>query len=475
MARVDRRAFLKLSALAALPRAGSHDDPVVIVGAGLAGMRAAQLLRAAKRTVVVLEAKGSAGGRVRTLRAPFSAGLYGEAGPIRIAPMHTTVLQLAREYGLSLVPFASSNGTALASINGVSGRSPDDLKDLTASLDMHPDERGLGQGALLERYLQGLPADLSDPNPTPASYAQWEAYDRLAWPDWLRSRGASPGAIALMTLGGDSKGLSALYLLRQQALLKKTSQFYKIHGGMDLLPRAMAASLGGIVRYNAPVVRLDQREGAVRIDFLQASRMKSIRASRVILAVPFSTLRHVEVQPPFSGPKAQAIADLPYFPATRFLLQTKSRFWHTGGLSGSARTDQPAELWDCAYDLPGTRGILGATVGGDIGGSLAGAGRDEVSRFGVDLVAKVFPAIRGEYEKSVAYRWTEDPWSRGGFAVFRPGQMASMMPGIDRPEVRVHFAGEHTSSWMGWMEGALQSGERAAQEVMHSMEARSVQ
>ena len=64
------------------------------------------------------------------------------------------------------------------------------------------------------------------------------------------------------------------------------------------------------------------------------------------------------------------------------------------------------------------------------------------------------------------YRWVRDPWSRGAFAVFHPGQMTTMMPDIARPEGRVHFAGEHTSSWMGWMQGALESGERAAREVL---------
>jgi monoamine oxidase len=71
------------------------------------------------------------------------------------------------------------------------------------------------------------------------------------------------------------------------------------------------------------------------------------------------------------------------------------------------------------------------------------------------------------FERGVAWRWALERWSRGAFAVFRPGQMASMMPEIPRPEGRVHFAGEHTSAWMGWMEGALESGERAAREVMN--------
>jgi monoamine oxidase len=235
---------------------------------------------------------------------------------------------------------------------------------------------------------------------------------------------------------------------------------------MDRLPRAMAAALGDVVRYNAAVVRMDHSAGPIRLDYVENARARTIRASRVILAIPFSTLRRIEIRPSFSSRKARAIQELPYFPATRFLLQSRTSFWQASGLSGSARTDQPAEIWDCTYDLAGTRGILGATVGGALGRTLAGISREEAVKLGTDLVAKTFPGIRRAFEKGVVYRWARDQWARGAFAVFHPGQMTSMMPDISQPDGRIHFAGEHTSSWMGWMEGALQSGERAATEIL---------
>jgi monoamine oxidase len=470
---IGRRSFLAALAtpLVVRPtfrrqRDAAASDPVVIVGAGLAGLRAAAVLRKAGRSVVVLEASGGAGGRVRTIRAPFAEGLYAEAGPIRIAGMQQTVLQLVKEHGLSLVPFGITSGAALMSVRGVTTRLPGGLKEATAKLALKPDEAGLGQGALLQKYVRDLPSDMGDPKPTADSYARWQSYDRVTWPEWLKSRGASADAVTLMTLGGESKDLSALYVLRQFALLQSTDQFFKIEGGMDRLPRAMAASLGSVVRYNAPVVRIDQTAGSPRVDYLQSGRTASIRASRVVLAIPFSTLRQIEIRPAFSAAKTRAIADLPYFPATRILLQTRTRFWEDKGLSGSARTDQPAEIWDCTYDLPATRGILGATVGGAIGMTMAGMSWDQSVKLGSDLVAKTFPELRANFDKGSVYRWALDPWARGAFAVFHPGQMSAMMPDIARPEGHVHFAGEHTSSWMGWMEGALESGERAGREIL---------
>lgn len=479
---IDRRQFLRLSGVSAVvpsgasrsfasllqAGAGGRGNPVVVVGAGLAGLRAAALLQKAGRHVVVLEARPYPGGRVLTLRNPFDDGLYAEAGPIRIPAAHGSVVRLVRELGLILVPFEPPNGFSLVTAGGVSTRSSDELARTPLGLSLAPSERGLAPRTLLERYVGDLPTDFADPAPTAASYARWQVYDRLSWPEWLRSRGASPGAVKLMTLGGDSSDLSALYVLRQFALLPASTRSFKIQGGMDRLPRAMAAALGDVVRYNAQVVRIDRRSPRLRIDCLEHGRMTSVLASAVILALPFSTLRRIEVRPPFSGQKERAIEDLPYFPATRILLQSRRRFWRASGLSGSARTDRPAEIWDCTYDLPRTRGILGATAGGAVGRAMLTMSPEECLALGQGIVADAFPNIRADFEKGVVHRWALEPWSRGAFAVFHPGQMSSMMPHISRPEGRIHFAGEHTSAWMGWMEGALQSGERAAAEVLAS-------
>ena len=138
-------------------------------------------------------------------------------------------------------------------------------------------------------------------------------------------------------------------------------------------------------------------------------------------------------------------------------------------MSGSARTDRATEIWDAASDQPpSSRGILGATAAGETGHRALGTTPDASLSVGVDLVADAFPGIRSDFEKGAVYRWSTEPWTRGAFAVYRPGQMTTLMPVLASAESGLHFAGEHTSVWTGWMEGALESGERAAREVLNA-------
>ena len=428
-------------------------------------MRAADILRKAGRLVTVLEARERAGGRVLTVRSPFDGGLHGEAGAIRIAGVHQAVLRATRSFGLTLTPFESSQGSPIVAIQG---------KPATAA-----EVKGFDPGALLDRLVGVLPSDLAEPEANAASYARWRAYDQVTWPEYLRSRGATPEAITRMTVGGDASDLSALYVLRQFAMLRRSTQRYKIQGGMDLLPRAMASDLGSIVRYNVPVVRVTRESSArqgsgrslgmrFRVDYQAPARVETLTASRVIFAIPFTTLRDIEIRPRLSKEKEQAIAQLSYHQVTRFLLQSRTRFWRSGDLNGSARTDRATEVWDSTYDQTSPRGILGASVGGRIGRDVLDMTADDSLAFGIGLVADAFPAIRSQFEKGFVQRWALDPWSRGAFPVFKPGEMSTLMPVMAGPENGIHFAGEHTSSWTGWMEGALQSGERAAREVLNS-------
>jgi monoamine oxidase len=222
------------------------------------------------------------------------------------------------------------------------------------------------------------------------------------------------------------------------------------------------------VQYDSAVAAIDWSARTANVSYRRNNAARELHARHVIVTVPYSVLRNIRITPMFSPARRQAVSGLGYFPAARFLLQSRTRFWHKSNLSGTARTDLPCEIWDSTYDLPGDGGILGATVGGTVGTTLLGKRDAEALSIGTDAVSAAFPEMRSMLQSGAVVRWEAERWAQGAFAIYEPGQMTSLAPTIAQPEGVVHFAGEHTSAWMGWMEGALESGERAAHEVLSS-------
>jgi monoamine oxidase len=285
----------------------------------------------------------------------------------------------------------------------------------------------------------------------------------------LRNRGASAEEISLLQIGysdqwdNGTTPDSALCLLRDEAIARKGASF-RIRGGNDRLPQALAQALGERIHYRTTVQRIHQSRKNVTVTVSSAGRRSQISADYLICAIPFPVLRSIEVSPAFSTDKARAIRELTYNSVTRVYVQTRTRSWVAQGLSGFAATDLPiGTVWDCAEGQPGERGILECYTSGDRARRVAGLSEPQRVRLAEDNLERLFPGT--SFEKSISVAWDSDPLARGAFAWFKRDQMATLLPHIARREGRVFFAGEHTSPWFGWMQGALESGNRAAREV----------
>jgi monoamine oxidase len=204
----------------------------------------------------------------------------------------------------------------------------------------------------------------------------------------------------------------------------------------------------------------------VRAVFLQSGTPQTITADYMICAIPFSTLKSVDVVPRFSPEKQRAIRELPYTSVARVFMQSRRRFWVDEGLSGEAATDLPVMLtFEATSHQQGDRGILFSNTVGPQARKLTAMPESERIKFALRATEQLFPGITKHFEGGMSKCWDEDEWSRGAYGWFKPGQMTSLMPHIARPEGRIHFAGEHTSRWFGFMQGALESGGRVAQEI----------
>jgi monoamine oxidase len=444
---------------------------VIVAGAGLAGLAAAYELVRMGHRVTVLEARDRPGGRVLTLRDGFDGGLHVEAGAVFVRESHYHTLRYARELGVRLVPAGgrARGAGARCFIRGRSVRMAAG-RPVRFPVQLSPAEAGLTPVALRARYLDPVLDELGDPShptwPRPAV----RRYDAMSLTELLRARGASPGAVEVMRLGyldewGDGvERCSALSLLRDLAQQRGGGAAFLVDGGTDRLPRAFAARLGDRVRYGAAVTEIHQDGGGVRVGFRERGESRALSADYLVCALPFPVLREVRVSPPFSPGKRAAVERLRTTSVTRVYLQLLERRWPPG--EGAVPTDLPVmHLADATAGQPGPRAVLEAFVTGPNARRIAAMEPEARIAFAREHARRVHPGLDEAFERGASYCWDADPWARGDYAWFAPGELGAFLPHLGRPEGRVHFAGDHTSALPGWMQGALASGVRAAEAV----------
>jgi monoamine oxidase len=463
-----------------LPAAPPARGPlqVIVVGAGMAGLAAAYELVALGHDVTVLEAQDRPGGRVYTLRQPFADGLYAEAGAIGFSESYRHLMRYLKLFDLPSAPPARDplatvyhlRGRRLASRPGPGARQPDWPFQLTA------EEKELGLDGMFGKYFAAADK-IGDPAAPGWRPEAWKSYDQLTLSELLRRQGASGEAVELLGdtvwFGYGWSQVSALHRLLSDVALYYLGQSTKvIPGGSDLLPKAFAAALGGRIRYRSPVVRIVHEVGGVRVVFQQSGAERSLTAERLICTVPCPALRRIVFGPELPARKRQIVEQLDYNPVTRIYLQARRRFWTDAGEAGNAFTDLPIQLVtehplarSAEQAKAAARGILECHVKGPEARRLAALDQAAQLALAVDNMEKVHPGFKSHFEGGAVVAWGADPWAGGGYAWWRPGQLTEWVPELAKPEGRVHFAGEHTSLLARTLEGALESGNRAAREV----------
>ena len=461
--------------LVATPSEGLERRPqppkrVIVVGGGLAGLVAAFELRRQGHEPVVLEAQNRVGGRVYTLR-DFAPGLYAEAGAMRIPRAHDLTMEYCRVFGLELRPFLMGNPKGLVHVGSV--------RMTAEEAAAHPErlpfvlgegERGRSADTMWEEAIRDLRAMVENDGD-----AAWESivrdYDQYSLFEFLKLRGWSDGAIEYFTVMNflEADMHNAVVEILREDLGKAYVDMVEIVGGMDRLPNAFYRALDPVVRLGAQVFALDQDPDGVTVHYKTEAGRFSERGDYAVCTLPFPVLRSVEVLQPFSREKQRAIRQLNYHASTKILFQVRRRFWEgeDGIFGGATVTDLPIRRMNYPTPDPSTeRGVLLAsyTWGQD---ALQWGAMDEETRLeeALDDVSRIHPRIRDEYEVGASYAWYGDRWARGAFALFAPEQQSELQSAIVAPEGRIYFAGEHCSLYHAWIQGALESGIRAAREI----------
>jgi monoamine oxidase len=397
------------------------------------------------------------------LREPFSDGLYAEAGAGRIPSTHALTLSYVERFKLDLDPFYPESGSEVLSWRGARVVVPPggnaDLSKL--HVNFTPRERQVGFAGLSKLYFDEFREQIRALPDDGWPFPGLKQYKDVSFGDYLRKQRASPDAIAYLSQGFEE---DSLLDFTHDALSHAVPKLWKIRGGNDRLPYAMAALLSSQIRYGAEVQRIEQTASGVRVTFTAAGSSHTETADRLICTLPFTVLRDIPIEPALSAPKADVVRNLYLGPVARVFIQTRRRFWEAQGLNGFATVDQPMELWSPTFNQPGQRGILMSYIYEKEAREYSALPpRTQIERM-LELFEKVHPGTRENFETATTWSWLNERYSRGAYTVTRANEFGRLAH-AGTPEGRLHFAGEHTSPWTGWIQGALHSGLRTAKEV----------
>ena len=431
---------------------------VVVAGAGLAGLAAAVELQQSGARVTVLEARDRIGGRVWTVRNGFADGQHAEAGADLIETDHDAIRRLAGQLGLSLRPVLPGG---FAFVRRDSRRYPS--KPVSIARGLWPKIAKLCEPWVRAYRLTEQRWD----GPIAQALANRSVAD---WLDQIRADREIRAGVQGMRgfFLADPEELSLLALVDQlDSESQGQSRFYRIKGGNDRLATGLARMLREPVQLHASVVAVSQNPNRVRVTVSGPEGVQAqIAADFLVFALPATTLRRIAFTPPLPALQRRAIRDLRYGRAVKTLLQFDRRFWQRQGRPRAYGTDLPiGAIWDGNEEQRGNAGILTLLAGGSASIETERLLAQRGIR-GLTDHLRWLNAAQASVLASRAVRWTDDPWVQGGYAFFHRGYDPELRAWLARPHGRVVFAGEHTSlRWQGYMNGAVESGWRAAAEV----------
>ncbi|WP_430443726.1 flavin monoamine oxidase family protein [Sphingorhabdus contaminans] len=441
---VPRRAWAKTEA------------DVIIVGAGLSGLLAARTLEAAGLKCLVLEGERRIGGRLHTLD-----DLPGkpEAGGIQIGSGYKRLHALAKATGIALREGAAygvgaaDSQSGLFHINGTTVNA-DDWKTSPANR-LSETERGTLPNALA--FLAGGKMPRLD---SPNAWMQADPSLDISVDAALRQAGLSAEARRLVEAnfnGNTLASMSQVNLMRTAAIFRAgPGPVFTVSGGSQRLPEAMAGTLKSPVRLGQIVSAIEEDETGVRV----VANGRSLHTRHAICTIPFAVLRSIHLAGNFGVDMATMIASLNYTRASFAFVEAREPFWKADGFPETLWTDDP---WlgrvFAVSESPPLLKVWTRGAGADL---LDRATPDQARAEIVRRIENARPSAQGKLGQVHLFSWQKNPMARGIYHHIGTGQSATLASATQEKGKRLHFAGEHLAQASSGMEGALESGERAA-------------
>jgi monoamine oxidase len=463
---LGRRDFLMLGALLADPtltwplRAAARPKRVIMAGAGLAGLSCAWELTKRGHDVVVLEAANRVGGHVRTIREGFPDGLYADCGAEHFTkPGYDLCYRYADEFGLTLLPYPHRDNQLVVA-DGRMMPEQQAKQWRLAQAQYNQKEREFlkrHEGAsLAELYLEDYGKRITD------EYKPFgcglDSLDAISLNELLARDGASQAAI--QDIGSSSSALHVIWkrrIVEMRRIPEERKVFYRVKGGNEMLPLAMAERLGARIWKSSPVTEIRRGDAGVSVTVRKDGKPQQVDGDYLVCAMNAVMLRQIPVTPAWPEPKQFAITTVPYTVETRPIFQSRSKFWKRDGFSGDMEFNSPilGPLWPTADEVETTRGIM-------IGTAQASVTADAAMR----VFRQYYPGRSADFEKTMAVDWSRDPWAMGCEARdYKPGQLRRLWPAVIQPVGRVFFAGAYCDNQSWGMEAATRSAFRVARSI----------
>jgi monoamine oxidase len=453
------------------PAAASGRVKVAVVGAGMAGLAAADRLRRAGADVSLFEAQHRVGGRVLSVRE-FLPGQAIELGGELIDTDHAAMRGLAARFALTLDDYRLDSPAVSTDLFYFGGRVVPEKEVIEA----------------FEPVRQALLRDLATIEEGDITYRDARNagdLDRLSIAQWLDRHGVAGVLRDLLDVayttefGLDIDNQSALNLLtmigtaeRRFDVFGSSDERFHVRGGNDQIPNALASTVESHLTRDATLEAVRRTSGGrYRLTFAEGRSVRDTVADVVVLAIPLTTLRQVRLDLPLSPVQRAHIDQTEYGTNAKLMLGFGERVWRTRhGSNGSVSTDLDMQMtWETSRLLPGAQGVLTNFTGGRAGVALgSGSAAGQAARTMRDVDA-VFPgAAEAQRGEPVArFHWPSNRFALGSYACPTPGWWTGLRGALSEPAGGVYFAGEHCSlDYNGFMEGAARSGVDAAEAIL---------